>query len=45
MCDQNLLVNRIWSYTTTTLRINQGEIFAKELTSGVDSDERDAAHI
>ena len=25
------------SFTITTLRVNQGEIFTKELTSGVDS--------
>ena len=36
-CDQNLLTKSIWSYTTTTLWMNQWDIFAKEFTSDVDS--------
>ena len=36
-CEQNLLTNRIWTYTITTLWVNQWDIFAKEFTSDVDS--------
>ena len=36
-CEQNLLTNHIWTYTITTLLVNQWKIFAKELTSDVDS--------
>ena len=42
---QNLLTNKIWSYTMTILRMNQWENFAKEFTSKVDSGYKDAAHI
>ena len=36
-CEQDLLTNIIWTYTITTLRVNEWEIFAKEFTSDVDS--------
>ena len=35
--EQNLLTNIIWTYTITTLQLNEWEIFAKEFTSDVDS--------
>ena len=36
-CEQNLLINSIWTYTITTLQENQREIFAKKITSEADS--------
>ena len=44
-CERNLLTNSIWTYTITTLWVNQGEIFAKEFTSERDFGKEDAAHI
>ena len=35
--EQNLLTISLWTYTITSLRVNQWEIFAKEFTSDVDS--------
>ena len=37
--------NSIWTYTITTLWVNQAEIFAKEFTSERDFGKEDAAHI
>ena len=37
--------NCIWTFTITTLRVNQWEIFAKEFTSDVDSGLKRSAHI
>ena len=36
--EQNLLTNSIWTYTITTLQVNQWEIFAKEFTLDADFD-------
>ena len=36
-CEENLSTNSIWTYTITTLWLNQRELFAKEFTLAVDS--------
>ena len=44
--EQNLLTKSIWTYTITTLWVNQWVIFAKEFTSDVDSGKKkDVAHV
>ena len=37
LCEQNWLTNSIWTYTFTTLLVNQWEFLAKEFTSDVES--------
>ena len=44
-CEQSLLANSIWTYTITTLWLNQWEIFAKEFISDVGSGWKDAADV
>ena len=44
-CEQNLLTYSIWTYTITTLWVNQWDIFPEDFTSDVDSGQIDAAHI
>ena len=44
-CEQIFLTNSIWTYTITTLWVNQWEIIAKEFTSEHDSGKKNAAHI
>ena len=44
-CEQNLLTNSIRTYTITTLRVNQWEIFVKEFTSDINSGWKDVDHI
>ena len=36
-CEQKLLINGTWTYTITTLLVNEWEIFAMEVISDVNS--------